>query len=88
MLAWFADPEVAERIGQAGSPTRRGEGHVAAAVRCRVGRGAAVVSGTHPELAPAWLEGSKIDPGVLRKLKEGDEGRKRFFDLLLGAAGV
>ena len=23
VLAWFADPEVAERIGQAGSPTRQ-----------------------------------------------------------------
>ena len=98
VLAWFADPEVAERIAQAGSPTRRAGGRVACAVQCAVGSGVAVLTGAHPELAVETLEsdhtrmfgkeGGCIDSMVLGQLQAGEAGRRRFFESLLVALGL
>jgi biotin--protein ligase len=75
VLAWFADPEVAERISQAGSPTRRGCGQVAAAVCCTVGDGVAVLTGAHPELTAAALStGARPAPAVKGPHQGFDDG--------------
>lgn len=58
----------------------------AAAVRCAVGAGVAVLCGTHPELSPAarWLDPSS---DVARALDACD-GRPAFWDALCEAAGL
>ena len=79
-------------------------GGAAAAVSCRVGAGRVVLCGTHPELAPHWLDkacgaqeegvcegvprGSGQAAGVRAALAAGAPARRRFWDMLLSEAGV
>ena len=60
----------------------------AAALRCAVGDGVAVLCGTHPELTPAgrWLEGAPA--GLVGALEGGEAGRGAFWGGLLEAAGL
>ena len=55
---------------------RRGRGGRAAALRCRVGKGVAVLCGTHPELRPAraWL---LLAPAAEEEKSGGGRQRRR-----------
>jgi Biotin-protein ligase, N terminal/Protein of unknown function (DUF2722) len=55
ILARYTDAP--HRFPSPGQPTRQGAANwaPAAAVRCKVGAGVAVLCGTHPELHPEWL---------------------------------
>ena len=79
-------------------------GGAAAAVSCRVGAGRVVLCGTHPELAPHWLDkacgaqeegvcegvprGSGQAAGVRAALAADAPARRRFWHMLLSEAGL
>ena len=69
--------------------------HAVAAMRCRVGRGVAVLCGSHPELHHSLI--ADIDSGddpvyaehvqrLKENLSEHEAGRKKLFDLCVDAA--
>lgn len=94
--------EVEEGLGVSVLARYTGIGGRAAAVKCLVGKGVAVLCGTHPELSPHWLEAAcrfeaeaaaasgNSKPGqaalVKSKLESSHDGRVRFWRMLLSEA--
>lgn len=87
VLARYAGMEAGEASSPAVAAAAAGG---AAALRCTVGAGVAVLCGTHPELTPArrWLEGGGAPPDLVDALEAGEEGRAAFWEALLAAAGL
>jgi hypothetical protein len=57
------------------------------AVRCRVGAGAAVLCGTHPELEPSWLDDCGLTPAGIRASQE-DDAATAAVEAMLGASAA
>jgi biotin--protein ligase len=76
VLARYCDRRAPDAAARAGEQQQRQQRRIAA-VRCRVGSGVAVLCGTHPELAPAWLDPcgeSNARQGPGQRQQEEDEG--------------
>ena len=55
-----------------------------AVIRTRVGRGVALLSGVHFEIGGEAAEEEGVSEDVVEKLKEGDAGREKFGEELIG----
>ncbi|OBA23071.1 class II aaRS and biotin synthetase [Metschnikowia bicuspidata var. bicuspidata NRRL YB-4993] len=70
---------------------RDGSGDMAAAVYCKYGKGAVVLSGVHPEYTPLLMRPAAGDThflGIVAALRATDDLRARFLAACLGKTGL
>lgn len=91
----YANTKVLARyVDKLGTPGNEGDDESAAVIVCKVGKGAALLTGSHPEFTPVLMKPSKeTEPEFFNafehlKLEENDHQRKLFMKYCLSELGL